>query len=175
MVLFVPVEKLGPSSHPLQIVPLSLTRIRCSWSSDHVIPTPVTCSVRSPELWITTDTVSPWMSTPLVSHSQTCGGGVFVGGGDVLVGGTAVFVGVTGVTVRVGDGGGEVNVGPAEVGDGGGEVSVGPGEVADGGGEVSVGPGEVADGGGEVSVGPGEVGDGGGEVSVGSDDVAVGA
>jgi len=62
------------------------------------------------------------------------------------VGGAAVFVGGTGEEVPVGDGGGDVSVGPGEVGDGGGEVCVGPGDFADGGGEVSVGPVRVADG-----------------------------
>src|SRR3990172_6475487 len=129
MNLLVPTEKLGPSSHPLQIVPFSRTYLRASSSSVHVIPTPVTCSVRSPVLEISTDAVSPWVSTPLVSHSQTSGGGVSVGRGEVLVGGGAVFVGGTGDKLAVGDAGGEVSVGPGEVGDGGGEVSVGPGGV----------------------------------------------
>ena len=61
------------------------------------------------------DTVSPWMSTPLVSHSQTSGGGVFVGGGSVIVGGAAVFVGGIGDTVGLGDDGGEVCYGPGDV------------------------------------------------------------
>src|SRR4030042_3351048 len=127
MNLLVPTEKLGPSSHPLQIVPLSRTYLRTSSSSVHVMPTPVTCSVRSPVLEISTDAVSPWVSTPLMSHSQTRGGGVSVGTGTVLVGGAGVFVGGTGEGVSVGDGGGGVGLGPGGVGGGGGEVSGGTG------------------------------------------------
>jgi hypothetical protein len=64
----------------------------------------------------------------------------------VLVGGSAVFVNGTGEEVSVGDGGGDVSVGPGDVGDGGVEVGVGAVDAGDGGGEVSVGPARVADG-----------------------------
>jgi hypothetical protein len=77
----------------------------------HVIRTPVTLRPRSPLLVTSTDTSSPWTTSPLVSQSQSSGGEVLVGGGgEVLVGG-GVLVGGTddgvavGAVVGEGDGG----------------------------------------------------------------------
>jgi hypothetical protein len=91
-------------SKPLQIsLPFQRILRRLSLPV-HEIPTPVMCSVRSPLLVTSTDTVSPSVSSSLVSQSQTSGGVVLVGGGaEVALGG-----------------GGEVLVGGGEVLEGGG-------------------------------------------------------
>ena len=89
----------------------------------HVIRTPVTLRGRSPLLVTSTDTSSPWTTSPPVPQSQSSAGEVLVGGGgEVLVGGGEVFEG-TGVLVGGTDDGVAVGAVVGE-GDGGAKEAV---------------------------------------------------